>query len=89
MELILALLAAGPTGYFALSRARGLTVYLVLWAIVFPIQTLVVVVLAGDHEVFYWVVNVVILGVGIGLSSVGSILGEQLRACAPTSVRAA
>ena len=42
MELILAVLVAGPMGYFARTRKRGLTMYLVAWAIVFPIQTIVV-----------------------------------------------
>lgn len=34
MELILAILVAGPVGYFTETRKRGLAIYLALWAIV-------------------------------------------------------
>ena len=39
MELIAAVLIAGPLGYFARS---GLLIYLVVWAVIFPVQTVVV-----------------------------------------------
>ena len=40
MELIAAILVAGPLGYFA--GRHSLALYLGLWAIIFPIQTIVV-----------------------------------------------
>jgi hypothetical protein len=48
MELILALLGAGPIGFFSPTRRRALTIYLCLWAAVFPVQTLVA---AGGAEI--------------------------------------
>jgi hypothetical protein len=44
MELIAAVFIAAPLGYFlpGRTRARGLAVYLVVWAVIFPIQTAVV-----------------------------------------------
>jgi hypothetical protein len=42
MELILAVVAAGPIGYFTEARKRALVTYLALWAIVFPVQSVVV-----------------------------------------------
>ena len=42
MELIAAVLIAGPLGYFVRTRTRSLAAYLVLWAVIFPIQTVVV-----------------------------------------------
>jgi hypothetical protein len=79
MELILAILVAGPIGYFTETRKRGLLMYLALWAIVFPIQT--VVVFSDDgSDVLYWVFNALILCLGIGLNRLGSVLGERKRA---------
>lgn len=73
MELALAILGAGPIGYFTQTRKRGLTIYLLGWAVVFPIQTLVVFSAAdsGD-DALYWVFNAVILAAGIGLNLLGS-----------------
>jgi hypothetical protein len=76
MELILAILIAGPIGYFTDTRKRGLLVYLALWAIVFPIQT-VVVFSDGGNDALYWVFNALILGLGVGLNRLGSVLGER------------
>ena len=42
MELILAVFGAGPMGYFTRTRRSGLLLYLIAWAVVFPIQTVVV-----------------------------------------------
>ena len=42
MELITAIVLAGPLGYFAPNRRLGLLLYLAVWAIVLPIQTVVV-----------------------------------------------
>jgi peptidoglycan/LPS O-acetylase OafA/YrhL len=76
MELILAVLAAGPIGYFAGTRRKGLTIYLIAWAVVFAIQSIVVVPdETGDP--LYWVFNALILGLGIGLSLAGSKVRER------------
>jgi hypothetical protein len=81
MELILAVLVAGPAGYFTQTRRRGLTTYLALWAIVFPIQTVIVFSASdGGSDVLYWVFNALILCAGIGLNRLGSVLGERRRA---------
>jgi hypothetical protein len=81
MELILAILVAGPAGYFTETRKRGLIIYLALWTIVFPIQTVVVFSASGDgSDVLYWVFNALILCLGVGLNRVGSVLGERKRA---------
>ncbi len=80
MELILAILVAGPVGYFTGRRKRGLVLYLALWAIVFPIQTIVVHSdNADDIGVLYFVLNALILCLGIGLNRLGSVLGERRR----------
>lgn len=42
MELIAAILLAGPLGYFCSTRKQALMSYLVVWAVIFPIQTIVV-----------------------------------------------
>jgi len=70
MELIAAVLLAGPLGYFARSSRSGLVLYLIAWAIIFPIQT-VVVFDAGGQDPSYWVVNALIFGLGIGLNRFG------------------
>jgi hypothetical protein len=81
MELILAILGAGPIGYFTSTRRKGLLIYLCLWAIVFPIQTIVVFSENGsDNDAWYWVVNALILCGGIGLNRLGSILRERRQA---------
>jgi hypothetical protein len=79
MELILAVLGAGPIGYFSKSRRRGLLIYLALWAVVFPIQS-AIVGLFDDFDPLYFVVNAVILSVGIGLTRGGAALREPRRA---------
>jgi hypothetical protein len=73
MELIAAVVAAGPLGY--LFGRRGLAFYLALWAIVFPIQTVVVHSENPDDIVAsYFVVNAVILALGITLNRLGARL---------------
>jgi hypothetical protein len=63
MELITAILLAGPIGYLVRDRRRSVVAYLALWAAVFPIQTISV-----SHEghlvPLYWVVNALILCLG-------------------------
>jgi len=70
MELIAAIVLAGPLGYFARSSRSGLVLYLIAWAVIFPVQTVVV---AGDGnlEFSYWVFNALILGLGVGLNRYG------------------
>jgi hypothetical protein len=81
MELILAVLGAGPIGYFTRTRRLGLLVYLALWAVVFPIQTVVVFNSSGDGgDVLYWVFNALILCAGVCLNRLGSVLRERRRA---------
>jgi hypothetical protein len=73
MELILAVTLAGPLGYFAPSRKLGLRLYLLAWALVFPIQTIVVASENPDDMNWaYPLVNAVILGAGIGLNRFAS-----------------
>jgi hypothetical protein len=64
IELITALLLAGPIGYLVRARRRSVITYLALWAAVFPIQTISV-----SHEghlvPLYGVVNALILCLGL------------------------
>jgi hypothetical protein len=82
MELIAAVLIAGPLGYFVRtrSRVRGLAIYLGVWAVIFPIQTVVVHAENPDDIVLaYFVINAVILAGGIALNTVGARLRERRR----------
>ena len=73
MELIAAVVVAGPLGY--LLGRRGLAFYLALWAIVFPIQTVVVHAAdANDIVASYFVVNALILTLGIALNRLAARL---------------
>ncbi|HUR72841.1 MAG TPA: hypothetical protein VMZ00_01100 [Sporichthya sp.] len=76
MELILAVLAAGPLGYFLRDRRRALLTYLAAWAVVFPLQC-VVVNSEGDLDASYWPINAVILAAGLGLNRLGMVLRER------------
>jgi hypothetical protein len=86
MELILAVLIAGPVGYFTPNRRRGLQIYLALWAVVIPIQTVVVYSMDGSSSILYWVFNALILCAGIGLNRLGSVLRERRRAKAAEAI---
>jgi hypothetical protein len=78
MELILAILGAGPIGFFSPTHRRPLTIYLCLWAVVFPVQTIVVFSENGsDDNAMYWVFNTLILGLGIALDRCGALLAER------------
>jgi len=80
MELILAILGAGPIGFFVSGRRRAVLVYLCLWAVVFPVQTIVVFSENGsDDNAMYWVFNTLILGLGIALNRGGILLSERRR----------
>ncbi len=70
MELIAAVLLAGPIGYFAPTSRSGLVLYVVLWAVIFPIQTLAVRD-EGGLEPAYWAINALILALGIALNRFG------------------
>lgn len=76
MELVLAVLVAGPLGYFLRDGSRALRVYLAAWAVVFPVQT-VVVHATGDLEPLYFLFNLPILGLGVGLNRVGHRLAGR------------
>ena len=73
MELLAAILFAGPIGYFARSSRSGLRIYLVLWVVIFPIQTTVVFNESdgGSNDALYWVFNALILALGVGLNRYG------------------
>jgi hypothetical protein len=80
MELITAILIAGPLGYLVQlrTRLRSLCVYLALWAVIFPIQTAVVhAENADDIEPMYFVINALILMAGIGLNTLGARLRRR------------
>ena len=77
MELILAVLGAGPIGYFTKTHRTGLVTYLVAWAVVFPIQTVVVFNSGDGNDTLYWVFNALILCGGIGLNQLGSRIRER------------
>ena len=77
MELIAAVLLAGPLGYFT---RHGLRNYLIPWAIVFPLQTIEVHP-AGDWA--YWPVNALILAFGIGLNRLGHVLRAKRSGAGP------
>ena len=73
MELITAIVTAGPLGYLA--GRRGLALYLGLWVIVFPIQTAVVhAENPNDIVPMYFVVNAAILALGVTLNRFGARL---------------
>jgi peptidoglycan/LPS O-acetylase OafA/YrhL len=78
MELIAAVLIAGPLGYFVRPRGRALVAYLGIWAVIFPIQTIVVVPKEASDPT-YWILNAVILAAGIGLNRLGAVFGERRR----------
>jgi hypothetical protein len=88
MELIAALLLAGPLGYFARTRRAGLIRYLIVWAVVFPIQTVVVNhENPGDISWSYFVVNAVFLAAGIAINRFSSARASRAGRTAQTSPR--
>jgi hypothetical protein len=82
MELVAALLVAGPLGYFSPTRVMGLGLYLLVWAVIFPIQTTNVLEPQDTtlDTVLYFVFNAIILGLGVGLNT----FGARRRARRPT-----
>jgi hypothetical protein len=78
VELIAAIVLAGPLGYFARTRKQGLVLYLVAWAVIFPIQTVVVhAEKPSDIEPLYFILNSVIFAVAIGLNTLGARLRQR------------
>ncbi len=79
MELIAAILLAGPLGYFCHTRKKkGLGYYLLAAAVIFPIQTVSVNADSPDDiNASYFVINVVIVAVGIGLNVFGARLRQR------------
>jgi hypothetical protein len=78
MELIAAVLLAGPLGYWSRTRTLGLIRYLAAWAVIFPIQTVVVYnAEPSDFEPLYFVFNAVILAAGIAANTFGARLRER------------
>jgi hypothetical protein len=80
MELIIAVVLAGPLGYLAPTRRLGLILYLLVWAVVLPIQTIVVhSENPDDINAAYPVVNALILVGGVALNRLGAAMGERRR----------
>ena len=85
MELIIAIVLAGPLGYLAPTRRLGLILYLLVWAVVLPIQTIVVhSENPDDINAAYPVVNAAILAGGVALNRLGAVMGERRRRRAAT-----
>jgi hypothetical protein len=60
------------------TRRQGVLLYLALWAVIFPIQTIVVHAdNPGDIEPLYFVFNAVILAGGVGLNTLGARLRRK------------
>ena len=84
MELIIAVALAGPLGYLAPNRRIALIAYLVVWAIVLPVQTIIVhSENADDINWQYPVVNAVILACGVGLNRLGAAARARRRSRRP------
>jgi hypothetical protein len=84
MELSTAIVLAGPLGYFAPNRRLGLILYLVVSAIVLPIQTIVVhSENADDINWQYPAVNAAVLAGGIGLNRLGAAARARRRSRRP------
>lgn len=78
MELIAAILLAGPLGYYSRTRRLGLIRYLAAWVVIFPIQTIVVQnAKPSDIEPVYFVLNAVILSAGICANTFAAHLRER------------
>jgi hypothetical protein len=84
MELMAAILLAGPLGYLTPNRRRGLILYLLVWAVILPIQT--VAVHNTDPDDINWqypVVNAAILTAGIALNWLGAAVRARRRSRLP------
>jgi hypothetical protein len=84
MELIVAILVAGPLGYLTTRPRTGVTVYLAIWAVVLPLQTVVVhSENADDLNWQYVVVQALVLALGLGLNRLGTALRHRRRVSTP------
>ena len=84
MELIAAILLAGPLGYLTPNRRRGLVLYLLVWAVILPIQT--VAVHNTDPDDINWqypIVNAAILAAGVALNQLGAAVQARRRSQRP------
>jgi hypothetical protein len=80
MELITAIAIAGPLGYLIRRPQRARLAYLLLWVVIFPIQTAVVFSESGsDDNALYWVFNALILCLGLTLNAAGARLRARRR----------
>jgi hypothetical protein len=79
MELILAVLGAGPIGYLSGSSKRALRIYLAAWAVVFPIQSYVVLVAENGADDWwqYLPMSAAILVLGLFLAHCGALLRRR------------
>jgi hypothetical protein len=84
MELIAAIVLAGPLGYLAPNRRQGLILYLAVWAVLLPIQTIVVhSENADDINWQYPLVNAVILAGGVALNQLAAAARARRRSRRP------
>jgi hypothetical protein len=84
MELIVAILVAGPLGYLTAKPRTGVTAYLAIWALVLPLQTIVVNSENSDDLNWqYVVVQVLVLAFGLGLNRLGTALRHRRRISTP------
>ena len=78
MELIAAILLAGPLGYLGRTRRQGLCLYVLAWSVIFPIQTIVVHSESPDDiEPLYFIFNALIFAGGIALNTLGARLRQR------------
>ena len=79
MQLIAAVLLAGPLGYFARTPRLGVIRYVVLWALILPVQTVVVSTTTDTSvaEWSYWAANAIFLALGIGLCRLGARVAQR------------
>jgi hypothetical protein len=72
--------------YFVRPRGRAMIAYLGIWAVIFPIQCIVVFA-DGNNDPLYWIFNAMILAGGIGLNRLGGRFRDRRRG--PASGQAA
>jgi hypothetical protein len=84
MELIAAIVLAGPLGYFAPDRRLGLLLYLAAWIVLLPIQT--IVVHSENPDDINWqypLVNGAILAAGVALNQLAAAARVRRRSRRP------
>jgi hypothetical protein len=84
MELIVAILVAGPLGHLTTRPRTGVTTYLAIWALVLPLQTFVVHSQNSDDLNWQYVaVQVLVLAFGLGMNRLGRALRHHRRVSTP------